>query len=116
MTSWGSALKNTNRRVHFCDTCGTILDQPKDRIISCEVCGKETEVTEDLFRPVTTEKRYTEDVDVEEIEHRQVIEEPCVRCGYRELWFTTAQLRSADEGSTVFYECISCHHKWSINN
>jgi DNA-directed RNA polymerase I subunit RPA12 len=26
------------------------------------------------------------------------------------------QLRSVDEGSTVFYECVKCSHKFSQNN
>jgi DNA-directed RNA polymerase I subunit RPA12 len=44
------------------------------------------------------------------------IEEPCPKCGHPELYFYTMQLRSVDEGSTVFYECPKCSHKYSINN
>jgi DNA-directed RNA polymerase I subunit RPA12 len=43
------------------------------------------------------------------------INEECPQCGHNEMYFTTAQLRSADEGQTVFYECISCGHKFSVN-
>jgi DNA-directed RNA polymerase I subunit RPA12 len=49
-------------------------------------------------------------------EKHAVIEEPCPKCGYPELYFYTMQLRSVDEGSTVFYECPKCAHKYSVNN
>jgi DNA-directed RNA polymerase I subunit RPA12 len=35
----------------------------------------------------------------------------CNRCGRTEMFFTTVQLRSADEGSTVFYRCV-CGYKY----
>ncbi len=46
------------------------------------------------------------------------VDEPCPKCGHPEMSFYTMQLRSADEGSTVFYECLSkkCGHKYSQNN
>lgn len=47
--------------------------------------------------------------------HSQVDEE-CPKCGHEKASFTTVQLRSVDEGSTVFYECLKCHHHWSENN
>ena len=36
------------------------------------------------------------------------VEEKCPQCGNPELEFHTMQLRSADEGTTVFYECREC--------
>jgi DNA-directed RNA polymerase I subunit RPA12 len=47
---------------------------------------------------------------------RATIEEPCIKCGHAEVGYYTVQLRSVDEGQTVFYECPSCKHTWSINN
>ncbi len=32
------------------------------------------------------------------------------------MYYYTMQLRSADEGSTVFYECVKCKYKYSANN
>ncbi len=47
---------------------------------------------------------------------RSTVDEACVKCGHRGLEFYTMQLRSADEGSTVFYECPKCQHTWNQNN
>jgi DNA-directed RNA polymerase I subunit RPA12 len=46
------------------------------------------------------------------------IAEPCPKCGNPEMFFYTMQLRSVDEGSTVFYECpiVRCGNKFSVNN
>ena len=51
------------------------------------------------------------------VEHAK-IEEPCPKCGNPEMFFYTMQLRSVDEGSTVFYECVDpkCGNKFSVNN
>ena len=40
-----------------------------------------------------------------------VIDERCEKCGREQVRFYTQQLRSADEGTTVFYEC-ECGNKW----
>jgi DNA-directed RNA polymerase I subunit RPA12 len=47
---------------------------------------------------------------------RATVDEDCPKCGHHGMEFYTLQLRSADEGQTVFYECTSCGHKYSQNN
>ena len=51
-----------------------------------------------------------------EVKHkRQVVDDDCPKCGHKGLEFYTLQLRSADEGQTVFYECPDCGHKFAQN-
>lgn len=47
---------------------------------------------------------------------RATVQEPCIHCGHPEVGFYTVQLRSVDEGQTVFYECPNCKKTWSVNN
>ena len=41
---------------------------------------------------------------------------PNADCDNTFMVFHTAQLRSADEGQTVFYNCVKCGYKYSINS
>ncbi|PSC72694.1 DNA-directed RNA polymerase I subunit RPA12 [Micractinium conductrix] len=47
---------------------------------------------------------------------RATVEEPCPKCQAPILEYYTMQLRSADEGQTVFYECRKCDYRYSTNN
>jgi DNA-directed RNA polymerase I subunit RPA12 len=47
--------------------------------------------------------------------NRATVDEACEKCGHVGVYFYTMQLRSADEGQTVFYECPECEHKSSVN-
>ena len=46
-----------------------------------------------------------------DVQTSSIINHPCEKCGREEVRYYTQQLRSADEGSTVFYEC-DCGHKY----
>ncbi|OBS25631.1 hypothetical protein FPOA_06165 [Fusarium poae] len=46
------------------------------------------------------------------------IAEECTnsRCGAQEVRYIALQLRSADEGTTMFYFCKKCDHRWTEDN
>ncbi len=46
---------------------------------------------------------------------RETVNEECPKCKNPQMEYYTMQLRSADEGQTVFYQCPKCHHKYSVN-
>lgn len=52
----------------------------------------------------------------EEEDTRATVKEPCPKCAHTEAKYATLQMRSSDEGQTVFYECTKCKHVWSINS
>lgn len=37
-----------------------------------------------------------------------IVERKCIKCGNDTMSYATLQLRSADEGQTVFYTCLKC--------
>ena len=47
---------------------------------------------------------------------RALVSEECGKCKNPKMFFWTQQLRSADEGQTVFYECPKCGNRLSINS
>ncbi|XP_014357369.2 DNA-directed RNA polymerase I subunit RPA12 [Papilio machaon] len=45
-----------------------------------------------------------------------VVERKCPKCGNDRMSYATLQLRSADEGQTVFYTCVVCKYKETENS
>lgn len=108
----------------FCK-CGSILDLPEFDEVKCLTCPFKGKFSEMNVQEVTTRSApkpkpvWTGDDnldDEEEGKKHATIEEPCPKCGHPEQFFYTMQLRSVDEGSTVFYECPKCNHKYAQNN
>jgi DNA-directed RNA polymerase I subunit RPA12 len=110
----------------FCPQCGSILEHPVANNVTCDVCHFTCPFVNLQMQEVITRSAPTPKpawlVDDEENKEKTnnnkhaIIEEPCPKCAHPEMYFYTMQLRSVDEGSTVFYECPKCTHKFSVNN
>ena len=125
----------------FCSACGSLLDLPNnDDVLTCAPCGTSHDARSTWREPNTTvydnlaivtrshptafpsilrQKRQLvshtgDDGDVEM--EQATIKEKCPGCGNEEMNYHTLQLRSADEGTTVFYDCPKCGYKFSQNN
>jgi len=45
-----------------------------------------------------------------------LVDRDCKECGHKQMSYATLQLRSVDEGQTVFYTCPKCKFKESENS
>lgn len=57
---------------------------------------------EDMDNVIKTEKNKNDADD------GPIAERRCSACGYNLMSYAAVQLRSADEGQTVFYTCLKC--------
>ncbi|KAF7845653.1 hypothetical protein BT93_L1416 [Corymbia citriodora subsp. variegata] len=114
----------------FCPDCGTLLDRSsglQKTTLTCDVCGAKCKDTSSKTIvthskpsafPSSLRAKRSEVQTLTEEDHQTDarIKETCEKCGKEEVRYYTLQLRSADEGSTVFYTCDGCGHKWNTNN
>ncbi|XP_046403033.1 DNA-directed RNA polymerase I subunit RPA12 [Ischnura elegans] len=108
----------------FCPKCGSILPAMKDTgNIICYSCKQEYTALE-VYSAM--EKEYTihfNSITGKKYEKKKsagsegpIVERQCPMCGNDKMSYATLQLRSADEGQTVFYTCTKCHFKESENS
>ena len=115
----------------FCKKCGNLLEAPTSTALVCEICSESypadqfknleivTRSAPGAFPSLLKQKRSVVQVTApadQEKNGRATIQEKCAKCGNETMTFHTMQLRSADEGSTVFYECPRCAYTFSTNN
>ncbi|KAK4450651.1 hypothetical protein QBC34DRAFT_61948 [Podospora aff. communis PSN243] len=122
MAAYGSCI--------FCLVCGDLLPASKGsekNILRCECCGSEnpdqppkTIITKSKPSDFPSKLRQRLST-VQTVERHKVQTErmdantDCPKCGIRGVRYSEVQQRSADEGSTILYNC-ACGHRWSVNN
>ncbi|RAQ42128.1 DNA-directed RNA polymerase [Aspergillus flavus] len=111
-----------SRVVQYCDDCGSLLDESPEETLQCELCGKLAKNTV-FFHTQTTAsenfpsklrnkmKSFTQKATRDELGPGPTIEVDCVKCPSKDVTYSQVQLRSADEGSTIFYNCLKCGHR-----
>ncbi|KNC51986.1 uncharacterized protein AMSG_08236 [Thecamonas trahens ATCC 50062] len=111
----------------FCPQCHNMYfpPRPSDTFMMCGLCGFKKPIREIAAEQVVTavnvaptgmraEALRRKGIDKDAQKAR--IDEPCPECNAPQMLFHTAQLRSADEGQTIFYHCTECDHKFAVNS
>ncbi|PLB40990.1 zinc ribbon domain-containing protein, partial [Aspergillus candidus] len=57
-------------------------------------------------------RSHTQEVTREAIASGPEIDLDYIKCPSKNVTYAQVQLRSADEGSTIFYTCLQCGHRW----
>jgi DNA-directed RNA polymerase I subunit RPA12 len=116
------------QRNSFCNYCGGLLLASNDgKVGNCRVCKRISESYakggERQFRPLKPSeflRTLSKDQESQALtsmdDNQATVKETCTQCGHDTLLFRTAQLRSADEGQTIFYTCPKCRYKFSVNS
>ncbi|KAG5439157.1 hypothetical protein PCANB_001456 [Pneumocystis canis] len=115
----------------FCTDCGSLLDFTLENDLICHECNSHfpislidgihivTLLEPPTFASTLRQRRkqristkntniVTSSTITPTVAPAATIYETCPVCGYSEMSFYALQMRSADEGSTIFYNCIHC--------
>ena len=98
----------------FC-LCGTLINLSKNsQLLKCRRCQKilDLDNLDEIIINKTLEKQSR--LDIKQVKGAK-IKYQCPKCKSEEMMYNTAQLRSADEGQTVFYSC-ECGHKITVQS
>ncbi|XP_043995123.1 DNA-directed RNA polymerase I subunit RPA12 [Gambusia affinis] len=105
---------------NFCQECGNVLPLPGiSDTVRCPRCSFSIPVTDFsglevcstvVFNPEQQSLVALKDDDGSELKG-PVIDRRCGRCNKEGMIYHTRQMRSADEGQTVFFTCVNCRYQ-----
>ncbi|EOY15075.1 zinc finger protein [Theobroma cacao] len=109
----------------FCSFCGSMLSLVSPKYAECPLCKFKPSAKGILGREIgytITAEDIRRDLGISHVsegmktkESAALIKQTCKKCGHPELEYTTRQMRSADEGQTVFLVCPNCKFKDTEN-
>lgn len=104
--------------VGFCPHCGAILPLPVDSLQTYIKCICEYKIPCSKFHNMVVSKAEIVFNKIKESKSKRkgtsegmlgpTIERICAKCGHNEMTYKTQQMRSADEGMSIFYYCVKC--------
>ncbi|XP_015595113.1 DNA-directed RNA polymerase I subunit RPA12 [Cephus cinctus] len=110
----------------FCPDCGSILPLLGDQGgVTCYSCRRtwNAEVFGDMaisynihFNDLNAYSTSMQKDDEDDEADGPVVDRRCPQCQNDKMSYATLQLRSADEGQTVFYTCTKCKFKETENS
>jgi len=119
-----SSTQTFSPEVDFCPSCGSLLPSLTARgDVTCICCKfvvsshlfdeKVIQYTVHFNSQENTTKKKSSELDQAD---GPIIERKCPKCGHDQMSYAAIQLRSADEGQTVFFTCLKCKYKESENS
>ncbi len=108
----------------FCPKCNSIMLPTKTDDgtvkLKCRSCNYSIELEKESVEKYKIKKeiKHTprdktvviEDADA--VQPMPTVKVTCPKCNHNKAVYWQLQTRSADEGSTIFYRCVKCHHTW----
>jgi len=103
-------------KMYFCPICSNLLvtEQTQSIQLTCTTCPYIYRLNTILTH---TEVLKTKTIDKilgneDELKYANKCQEKCPKCSCKETLFLEIQTRSADEPSTIFYQCTRCKFNW----
>jgi DNA-directed RNA polymerase subunit M len=94
---------NSNRIEYGCPNCGYSAINSSQPVQSLTAQASPVQETIVVIDEETTQLRTLPTTKTE-----------CPKCQNNVAYFWQVQTRSADEGSTQFFRCTTCHHTWRL--
>lgn len=124
----GSLLDEATSKHIKCDICGKLCKSLSAPFIHCtlamwplanvrlppDIVSSQTTTSRSSNFPSTLRTKLTsttQNLTSKDLENTRRIAKECPKCHAQEMTWSEAQLRSADEGSTIFYRCPDCGHR-----
>ncbi|KAJ5908894.1 DNA-directed RNA polymerase I subunit [Penicillium taxi] len=111
----------------FCTDCGNLLRESTgdaNATLHCGICGTRNKDT--VPQTIVSESKPSafpsalraklssvQTLSAADRNTEAITQHTCNRCGRTEMFFSAVQLRSADEGSTIFLRCV-CGYKTNV--